>query len=401
MSSREESLKRKARHYEDDIFGSDVQFYVVDGKLPVKKLIEYIREGHITNNVNNRGQPYDQGVSTSSVVWPSRRKNQSEVLEAHVRVYNPLNICVRSTKRNSSESASFNMRHVEERRFYANDQWLVFDGWNRCQTLMDFVDGRCYLYKIMDGDHGHNRLYFSEASKTFAMTHDPKARNGLILDETHQKSFLDSKVEIKFWQGSEPECEHQAYLLNTKQTDMSKFQEIKILLAKDPLTVRKQYVRAILEDEGNEFLQETGMSGEGQKLVASLVMKFDKPKLHIFSNTHTSSIQDFFECDDKLTADNKAAVETVLRVLATDLAPRIECIGPKRTKEILFVMTDMLMDKYLELSADPAHDSTNIENTLQTDTFPSRSKLQNICSNKTFCSDHKNKFLVNYLLGHL
>ena len=400
MSLTPSDLKRKAEEFEEEIFGNSIEFGVEKEKLRVEMLIRYIRADNIRNNANNRGKPYQEDSQTSSVVWPKRRKNQSEVLEAHVRAYNPISICVRSAKKNSTTSASFIMRQVQNRGFYGDDVWLVFDGWNRCQTLMDFVDGRTYMYKIMDGDHKHNRIYYSDEAREFAKQFDPGANHGHVLSALHQEALMRSEVDVNFWKGTLPECEHQAYLLNTKQTDMSKFEEIKILLAKDPLTTRKKYVRELMEN--NEFLQAVGMAGEGEKLVACLVMKFKRHKTRIFSNTHTSSIQEFFECEDSLEENNKDAVCLVLDVMRTEVAHRIASTDEKRKKEILFVMADMLMSKYLEIARPNAAaveltGNLFLKSTLTAKAFPNRDRFLKVCSDHPACVNLRTKNLVDYL----
>lgn len=392
------NLKRKAEEWEEEIFYHNLGFKTTYKKLTVAKIIQYIREENIVNNENNRGSPYDKSATTSSVVWPKRKKNQTEVMEAHMREQNQLSICVRSDLMNSNNSRHFNIKHVESRKFHLHDKWVVFDGWNRLQTIMDIHDGRSYMYKTMDSDHKYNRMYFSEEAKEFAMSYDPDAVHGMIMQAANRKTFLQSMVTISFWVGSKAECEHQAYLLNTKQTDMSKFEEIKLILAKDPMTSRKQYVQDIMNEANNDFLQAAGMSGEGQKMVACLVMKTMKPNTRIYQNTHSSSIQLFFEFDQDLEEHSKIAVGMVLKILSAELAPRIKDATEERVKEILFAFADMLMDTYLERKR---NDDIIDENILMTESFKFRARIANVCANRanSYVTELKTKKLVNYLKG--
>lgn len=399
MSLTPDELKRKADEFEEQVFGKGKRFKIENAKISVEKLVEYISAKNIMNNTNNRGGPYEKSSVSSSVVWPKRRKNQSEVLEAHASRENPLSICVRSSKQNSSTSREFNMENVAYIEFHEDDEWLVFDGWNRCQTIMDFVDGRVFMYNIMDGDQKHNRLYFSEKARNFAVEcGDLGAKHGGVLSDAHRRMLMGSQVDIKFWIGSEAQCEHQAYLLNTKQTDMTNFEEVRILMAKDPVTIRKTHLKDILEN--NEFLDAVGMTGEGEKLIACLIMKFTRPTIRVFSSTHTASIQEFFEREDGLEESNMAAVDAVLHVLRTKLTHRLQRLPSRRTKEILFVMADMLMSKYLEIfgrdRAAAVPDHTDLLADFRT-VFPYDRRITKVGMDNAECANLRNRKLAEYL----
>ena len=237
--------------------GFDEDFDEETNERDIRNLVKRMKEGTLRKAEKNRGRNIDPEMKVSGSVWKPLHSKQSEFLIAMIVNRARLQVRARDVSNIVSHRQSIDLHHE------------VYDAWNRCQAIYEFVVGMTYLIRQETTSSTKQKLYYSHGAAHFA--EDPE---GAVLSDENQEHFMNIKWDFIRWFGTEDQCTQRTHDLNVAGTDMSLGEKVNLLRIDDGKHPRMKQIDEILSPH-DEWLKSGCIEtdSEGIRTVMEIILK--------------------------------------------------------------------------------------------------------------------------------